>query len=220
MKKILCIVMALMSITGAIAQNYDGIIYVSPNGAGTHSGNCWANATSSFSQALLLAKTHNCIVWVAAGIYYGNTIGASAFTMIDGVNVYGGFAGNESPDFDLSLRDFEENTTILDGQDARRVLSQDSSFNNSTIWDGFTIRNGSTTSGQYGAGAYLIHNSTLNNCVISNNASRYFSYGGSAVFLSDGCSMTNCKVCSNDGNGIYTNYGIVKNCDIFNNICF
>lgn len=43
--------------TGAIAQNYDGIIYVTPTGVGTHSGSNWANATFSFSEAQYLARS-------------------------------------------------------------------------------------------------------------------------------------------------------------------
>ena len=115
MKKILYVLMTLMSIAGAIAQtpNYDGIIYVTPTGAGTHSGDSWANATSSIADAQSIAQAHNAVVWVAAGIYYGDTTSTSenAFTMVDGVNVYGGFAGNEPANYDLSLRDFQTMAT-------------------------------------------------------------------------------------------------------------
>ena len=81
--------MSLMSIGGIFAQNYGGIIYVSPTGAGTHAGNSWANATSSIDTAQTLAQTHNAVVWVAAGTYYGDTSATaeSAFTMMEGVNV-------------------------------------------------------------------------------------------------------------------------------------
>lgn len=57
--------MALMSMTGAIAQNYAGIIYVTPTGAGTHSGDSWVNATSSIDTAQILAQANNAVVWVA-----------------------------------------------------------------------------------------------------------------------------------------------------------
>ncbi|MBO4655100.1 MAG: hypothetical protein J5644_06110 [Bacteroidales bacterium] len=124
MKKFLFLFFALTNIIIGWSQNtnYQWIIYVTPTGAGTHSGNSWANATSSIEDAQALAQTHNAVVWVAAGTYYGDTAAANAFTMRDGVSVYGGFAGNESADYDLSLRDFETNATILDGQNARRVL--------------------------------------------------------------------------------------------------
>lgn len=122
------------------------------------------------------------MVWVAAGVYYGNNSpdASGAFSMMDGINVYGGFAGNEPSDFDLSLRNFDKNETVLDGQNARRVLIQDSTFSNCTVWDGFTIQNGNT-SGQYGSGAFLINNTTLNNCTFKNNSSSSLGFRGSAV---------------------------------------
>ena len=121
---------------------YDSIIYVTVTGAGTHSGNSWENATSSINMAQTLARSYNAVVWVAAGTYYGDTTASNAFTLMDGGTVYGGFAGNEPATFDLSQRDFDVNTTILDGQNARRVLYQPSWFNTETEWNGFTIQNG------------------------------------------------------------------------------
>lgn len=120
----------------------DGIVYVTQDGAGTRYGTSWDNACNNLQEALSYASSNNCNVWVAAGTYYGDSISEhNAFTMVEGVNVYGGFAGNEPADFDLSLRDFETNETILDGQNVQRVLYQGSAFNNTTIWDGFTINN-------------------------------------------------------------------------------
>lgn len=41
---------------------YNGIIYVTPTGAGNRSGNSWANATSSIDTAQTLAQTYNAVV--------------------------------------------------------------------------------------------------------------------------------------------------------------
>ncbi|MBQ7550357.1 MAG: hypothetical protein IJT04_02375 [Bacteroidales bacterium] len=58
MKNFLCITLAMIGMTFAIAQtpNYQGIVYVTPTGAGTHSGDSWANASSSLDSAQVLAR--------------------------------------------------------------------------------------------------------------------------------------------------------------------
>lgn len=217
MKKILCTIMALMAIMTVFAQtpNYQGIVYVTPTGAGTHSGDSWANATSSIGDAQVIAATYNSVVWVAAGSYYGD-ISDNAFTMIDGVNVYGGFAGTEPADFDLSLRDFEANETILDGDSARRVLYQPSNFIDTTIWDGFTIRNGYGY--DHGGGVYLQKNGMVRNCHIHNNTA--FDGGGVAAW--DNSFVSNCTVSNNKayawGGGVFLRRNsILIDCQIFNN---
>lgn len=209
--------MALMAIMTVFAQtpNYQGIVYVTPTGAGTHSGDSWANATSSIGDAQVIAATYNSVVWVAAGSYYGD-ISDNAFTMIDGVNVYGGFAGTEPADFDLSLRDFEANETILDGDSARRVLYQPSNFIDTTIWDGFTIRNGYGY--DHGGGVYLQKNGMVRNCHIHNNTA--FDGGGVAAW--DNSFVSNCTVSNNKayawGGGVFLRRNsILIDCQIFNN---
>ena len=178
MKKILCTFLFLMGIVAVFAQtpNYQGIVYVTPTGAGTQSGDSWANATSSIATAQSLAQTHNCAVWVAAGIYYGDTSSTAenAFIMVDGVNVYGGFAGNEPANYDLQLRDFEANASILDGDSARRVLCQHNGFNTQTTWDGFSIRNG-----------YSFSDNT------------FLNYGGGGVVLTGNVELSHCNIYSN-----------------------
>jgi len=197
---------------------YDNIIYVTPTGAGDHSGNSWANATSSIDTAQTLALAHNAVVWVAAGTYFGDTLSDNAFTMHDGVSVYGGFAGNEPADYDLSLRDFEVNATILDGMNARRVLYQPLEFNNTTVWDGFTIQKGQTTGN--GGGVYLQRNGALNQCVVTNNESinGYYSDGGGVYAIL--ANVTNCMIVNNTApcaGGIYAGSSVVSNCSILGN---
>ena len=195
---------------------YDSIIYVSETGSGTHTGNSWANAISSFASAQALAKTYNAKVWVASGTYFGDTTSANAFTMREGVNVYGGFAGNEPADYDLSLRDFEANATILDGQNARRVLYQPATFNTQTTWSGFTIQNGQTSGS--GAGAYLQQKGYLSQCRIQNNISANGNGGG--VFCNS-AALEDCDIvgnkCRNNGGGVYASYSNVSDCRILNN---
>lgn len=185
---------------------YSNIIYVTVAGAGTHSGDSWANATSSIDMAQTLAQANNAVVWVAAGTYYGDTTTVNAFTMVDGVNVYGGFAGNEPAGYDLSLRDFEANATILDGMNARRVLYQPSAFNTETTWNGFTIQNGKLSSmlSSNGGGAVILQNGHLHNCLITNNSASEGSGGG--VYCGFNSKIVNCKIVNNTakiGGGVY-----------------
>ncbi|MBO7586669.1 MAG: Omp28-related outer membrane protein, partial [Bacteroidales bacterium] len=165
----------------SIPPQYGNIIYVTKHGAGGQIGNSWADAISSIEEAQALAREHNAVVWVAKGTYYGNTTSYNAFYMVPGVSVYGGFAGNEPADYDLSLRDFETNTTILDGLHSRRVLDQPTNFtaDSAVTWDGFTIQNGSTSG--YGAGVYMMQYSTLSHCIVQNNNVYYYSSSGSSV---------------------------------------
>lgn len=137
------------------------------------------------------------------------------FTMVEGVNVYGGFVGYEDPDYDLSQRDFETNTTVLNGRNQSRALYQPYAFNEQTIWDGFTIRNGFAEGD--GGGAYLEANSKLQNCVFEYCQSEY----GGAVFA-EGTEFENCVFRNNSslrsGGAVYMwNEGRFVNCLFTNN---
>ena len=227
------------------APNYSEIIFVTPTGAGTHSGDSWANATSSIEDAQALAQANNAVVWVAAGTYYGDTLSENAFTMRDGVSVYGGFAGNEPADYDLSLRDFETNATILDGQNARRVLYNPYFYSDTTttIWDGFVIQNGNATYG-YGGGAYLwnayvvlshckvtnctankgggvyAHGATVTCCEVIDNISNGYMCSGGGIYA-ESSTISDCKIVDNIagyGGGIYSNNTKIHKCQIYNNL--
>ncbi|MBP5563986.1 MAG: fibronectin type III domain-containing protein, partial [Bacteroidales bacterium] len=206
---------------------YGNIIYVTQNGGGSHDGSSWDNATGDLNLALGLAEMYNADVWVAEGVYYGDTMAISAFTMHDGVNVYGGFEGNEPETFDLSQRDLTAHVTALDGGNARRVLNQPGSFTHRTVWDGLTLRNGNYTGSTYGGGAAnLKSNSTLSNCVITHNHAD--GYGG-AIYGSgyhygsnDTIFLINCTISYNSagqhGGGVYLSQNIsIQNCVITHN---
>lgn len=178
----------------------NGIIYVSPDGTGD--GSSWANATPYIEYASARATDVSKMIWVKTGTYYGDVDNMNgAFLIYKNNRVYGGFAGNEGPDFNLNDRDFEANPTILDGQNARRVLYQTDHFMNHeySIWDGFTIQNGSSGAG---AGAYLCCNSRFENCKFLNNSANGFGGGAyiiSAYYDNATVKFTNCSFEGNHG---------------------
>ena len=113
-----------------IQPSKEGIIYVNVNGKSEGTGSSWEDATSLLQLAVNTASAQKAKVYVAAGTYKGDTTAKSAFTMVEGVEVYGGFAGTENS---LSERDIKKNRTILTGQDVQRVLFQPNDFTDSTI---------------------------------------------------------------------------------------
>ena len=205
----------------SIQADDNGIIYVCEDGTGD--GSSWDNATNKLQFATALSSGGGTRVWVKAGTYYGDTTDMEgAFSISKSNRIYGGFEGNEAPDYDLSLRDFDKNTTILDGQGARRVLLQDQAFTSASmaIWDGFTIQNGNIGSG---AGAYLNNYVTLANCNILNNEASM--YGGGIYINSTGgtahVAFNNCRIMDNTasmGGGVCDRIGAdYTNCRINNN---
>lgn len=194
----------------------DGEVLYVRQGA-TGDGRTWSSALGSIGAALSKASESNSSVkqiWVAAGTYY------ERLTMIDGVDVLGGFAatGNPINELDGTNRDISNSKdgfkTIIDGKNGGRVLNQSSNFNTSTIWEGFIIQNGSTRGDNTeinGAGAYIRKNGKLKNCKIQNNKiedtarDSYLDWGSKPGAENRG------------GAGVYVDGGTVESCIIQGN---
>jgi len=79
------------------------VFYVAaePN-SGANDGSSWENAMTDLQKAIDLASVHQASVWIRSGTYAPSSVQAgriAAFTLYDGVKLYGGFAGTEkSPD--------------------------------------------------------------------------------------------------------------------------
>ena len=148
------------------------IIYVKSDAPGSGDGTSWNDAFAHLNDALAIAVAGD-QVWVAVGTYHpdqgsGQTDNdrAATFQLPVGVAIYGGFEGNETPDFDLADRDFDSFETILsgdingsgnlDGNSYSVVTGSDTS--DSTILDGFTITagnaDGSSGSQRNGGGLF------------------------------------------------------------------
>ncbi len=136
---------------------------------GAQNGSSWNNAFDSLQDALDVAAVGD-EIWVASGVYKPTSqeedgiSRTETFTLIEGVAVYGGFAGDENS---LSERDWETNQTILsgdidsndtlsggislsytdiNGSNAYNVVSGNPSitYTVATILDGFVITGGQT----------------------------------------------------------------------------
>ena len=220
MKKITLIISILWVTLSVSAQNR---LYVTESGNGD--GSSWMTASGSIQAMVDLLENTGGEVWVAAGAYYGDGVSQNAFVIKSGVNVYGGFAGNEPANYDLNLRNFELNSSVLDGQNLQRVLRQLAEFpsNAQATWDGFTIQRGFTNaSNPSGPGAYLRSNVHLKNCIIQNNVNTAGTQTLGTVYIlatnGNFSTMTNCKVSNNTtngyGGGIRAHYAKIRNCEV------
>jgi predicted outer membrane repeat protein len=98
----------------------DGVIHVDRQATGPGDGKSWTGAFRDLQDALMVEES--CELWVAAGIYkpvkpahIGNITESerlATFQLRNGIEIYGGFAGNESQ---RDQRDWEVNTTVLSG---------------------------------------------------------------------------------------------------------
>jgi hypothetical protein len=148
-------------------------IYVDADAAGANNGTSWANAYTSLQSAIPLATASN-EIWVAAGTYKPHaSTRSTAFVLLTGTKLYGGFNGTETL---LTQRNPKLNITTLSGDllgndNANMIHTeatrQDNSYNliliqaaaaNVTV-DGFTISgaNGNGGAGVRNSGAVVLN---------------------------------------------------------------
>ena len=137
------------------------IVRVATDGDDANDGSSWALAKQTVQAAIDQAVTTGGEVWVEAGIY------EERITLPQYVFLDGGFDGSEA---NQSERDWRSNTTVLDGQSGGTVVTALQAGHLLNGIDGFTIRNGSATSG---GGIYALDSSPLiENNVISDNSAQ------------------------------------------------
>jgi predicted outer membrane repeat protein len=195
-------------------------LYVNDEATGDDGGADWANATHDLQKALK-AAVPNTEIWVAAGTYKPTT-GTDrtiSFQLPDSVKIYGGFAGNEATNYNLDLRNFTTNETILSGDIGTLNNSTDNTYHvvftknvsPETVVDGLTITEGNAANDPFpnnsgggwlndGYGTGNSSNPTLANCTFaSNTAGR----SGGAMYndgFNNGISnptLANCTFASN-----------------------
>ncbi|MHC4676829.1 MAG: LamG-like jellyroll fold domain-containing protein, partial [Planctomycetota bacterium] len=219
------------------------VYYVDANATGANDGSNWDDAFIDLQDALTTAQDSDHI-WVAQGTYTPsqltdpNDLRTATFELIEGVAIYGGFAGGETS---LSQRDWEAYETILSGDldgndvevlDPCALLTEPTRAENSyhvvtgngtgarAVLDGFTITGGNATGNipaTRGGGMYCDYSSpTVTNCTFSGNSAIH----GGGMFSSNSSSptVTNCIFSGNSvvsrGGGMYNGQSspTVTNC--------
>jgi len=142
MKNILTAI-ALLGI--AIILPAQNRIYVHHAANGANNGQTWSDAFSDLQTALLAAQGGD-EVWVSEGTYYptNGTDRSVSFEPKSGVQLYGGFEGNETT---LGQRDWAAHVTYLSGDIGIPGDSTDNSLNivylfqsdSNTVLDGFAV---------------------------------------------------------------------------------
>ena len=195
------------SVGHVFEANSSSILYVDKDATGVADGTSWANAYVDLAQALVSQQSFN-EVWVAEGTYLPGTIKSTSFILPPNVQVYGGFAGNETL---RTQRNAVANPTILSGDIGTQGNSSDNSYHvvvpsqGSTL-DGFTVKDGNASKNfgnddrGIGAGLYADEATfVVSNCIFMDNRSRQ---RGGAVYLKD-CNATfvDCNFTNNKGTG-------------------
>lgn len=180
-------------------------IYVNASASGQNNGLSWSNAFTNLQEALSNA-IYGDEIWVASGTYKTTTTTdrTISFVMKNGVNLYGGFSGNETS---IAQRNISANPTTLSGDigalgdnsDNTNTIIRLTSITSGLTVDGFRIISGRASSG---TGGIAMNNNTgiinINNCYFYNNTGTV----GGAIFMA-----------------YQGNYTVnVNNCDFISNI--
>lgn len=213
------------------APDVNGVFYVKADGDDSNNGSSWENALQNISFALSKAEAYNkkliggqtpAKLWIA-----GNYELAEAIDLVDGVSMYGGFAGTET-----SLEERGKgaaaweytNPTVLKAATPGTItiLNQSAVFTNATRVEGFTLKEGER-------GAVIKGNMTLSHCIIQgNNKSSGDKLDGGGIHASGKDAIGKCIIdsCLIDGNtgknggGVLVADGaVIKNSKVSNNNC-
>jgi len=179
--------------------------------SGRNVGTSWTDAFTDLMDAIEMAKLSGGLVreiWVAEGVYRphrGTTERRRTFRLIDGVGLYGGFAGGETQ---REQRDPSAHLTELNGEDTSDPLNPVNVYHvvmaigndETAILDGFTIRGGKADSEdeeewQHGGGMFADGGApTVANCVFTGNTARF---GGGMGNVEASPSVVNCVFTEN-----------------------
>jgi predicted outer membrane repeat protein len=209
----------LLVLAAGFVQAQNNTLHVKLNASGTGDGTSWANAFTNLNNALAAAQAGDHI-WVAAGVYRTGTdnLPTNTFAVPTGVNVYGGFAGNETQ---LSQRNWETNITQLTGDQANNDITDNfglatrsdnshhvvtvllgGNTNPATI-DGFLISNGHTDTlaaspmvNRSGGGILLTAEAVIKNCTFQ----QHYGESGACIYGTgaavDNTLIDNCRFTS------------------------
>jgi uncharacterized repeat protein (TIGR02543 family) len=169
-------------------------LFVSPDGSASNAGTSWGAAVNL--ETALLQATSGDFIWLKEGTYTPS-IGNSFTLTKDGVEIYGGFTGDETY---LYERNFAEHPTILTGN-GNSVIQVVNATSAARI-DGIIVEGGSADNG----GGIRLRNAspTIANVIIRGNSAT----NGGGVYIESGSSplIYNVEISGNTaskGGGIY-----------------
>lgn len=177
------------------------VLFVRQGSAGGDDGASWDTAFDSLQDALAAAVSGN-EIWVAQGTYHPGSLRTDSFVLVEGVALYGGFAGLEAVRGD---RNWTANPTVLSGDigtvddvtdNTKRLLVGA----DGAVLDGFTIT-GAYHEAQDGSGigAGMACNGvspTVANCTFVDNFA--WSWAGAMLNLAGAAPVvTNCSFVRN-----------------------
>ncbi|MFT5128353.1 MAG: hypothetical protein ACI8W8_001963, partial [Rhodothermales bacterium] len=208
------------------------IIFVDTNAIGLNHGQSWQNAYKELQTGLNNAQSGD-EIWVADGTYYPTADGnrSLSFEIPAGVQIYGGFAGGFSGEFQRSLRRWHEHPVILSGNISDANSATDNSYHvvvmgEDALIDGFTVRDGyadGTHALDNGGGIFAVDrdNCYIRNCIIRNNHAA--ANGGGVYTDSQNPRVATCLFIQNsalNGAAVYVSASAgtrLANCTITNN---
>lgn len=184
------------------------VLRVAPqSSAKVRDGSSWATAMTDLQAAIEIASQNKAAIWLKAGTYAPSSAGngIAAFVLYDGVQLYGGFSGDETR---LEQRDAAKHPTILSARvkgGAQRYAHVLYGADD-VVLDGLTIRDGQATGFTYngkGGGllayragkTFLPHDDpigfvmTIRNCRFTDNAAleggAIYAFGKARLTISD-----------------------------------
>ena len=229
MRKI--VLLALLTLCVSLSAQTVYYVKLATDDAWSDRENVYTDIQTAINAAASAVSDENIQVWIAKGSY---TL-TQPLEPKSGVDVIGGFIGDE---VDLSERSFAgkgENLTILNGNNSCRVISQNGGLSSPTYWSNLIIENGNSTSIPDGGGATLNSNMTLKGCIFCNNTSEMngggaylygnaclincliegskikkgdITAGGIGIYCKDDSRVINCTVVNNAGSPVYDAYGL------------
>ncbi len=232
------IIATVILLASAGLANSQTVIYVDDDAGPGGDGTSWATAYDNLAAALSSISSGQ--VWVAEGFYTPGNPGdeAASFEMLNNVEIYGGFVGNETS---RNQRDWTANVTTLSGDlGGDDVYGHNWNINTpnsdhiiravdvdaSAILDGFVVIGGHS-SFEAGAGIFIQGGSpTILNCSFEWNLAG-FSGGGGALALDASPVFEACRFINNwshlfEGGALYvsgTSDVIVRDCEFTSNTC-